>query len=655
MKKSNFRLFLDNFKDPKYLLFSLGIGVIYFVAARFGLNLAGAIREVSLVWPATGLSIAALLIFGIHFWPSILLASLIANWTSGTTFQPSFFIAIGATLEALIAVRLLQIFGFRKDMGRVRDAMAFIIFAALIATAVSATIGTTSLIYNGVGSWSLFWHIWREWWVGDMVGALIVAPFILVRSNLPKYLKINIKSLFTSSVLTIVFIFICILIATPFISPELIRFPLQYLLLPTIILGSFLHKQYGSTWKMLILSAFSVWSVVMGWGDSGLLFVQIFLGILAAFFMIFSSLVAEHDEALASVGYSERKFKSLIEHSYDGVVLVDFLGNVVYASPSTERVLGWSADYITGKSGFNLIHPDDRKMMQDKLKEIMLQPGKVITTEYRSLHKDGKVHFMEGTGINLLNDPAVNAIVVNFRDITDRTRLDEAKSEFVSFTAHELRGPLSTIRWYMEVLMGIKEMQKPKIQEYLWAIYSANLKMTDTVNMLLNINRMEMGTLINKPEPTNVPNLIKQSVLTFDEEIKTKKLVIKELYEEMPYIKIDPNLATIIFSNFISNAVKYTPKSGKITIEASLRQNRLNFSVSDTGVGIPENQKSRIFTKSFRADNVKLIQSQGSGLGLYLTKSVIDQLGGKIGFESEEKKGSKFWVKIPLPNDSNTK
>lgn len=642
--------FVRNFNKPKYLLKIFLIVVIYFFSAKFGLTLSGGIEQVSLVWPATGIAISSLLILGISYWPGILIGAFLANITSNETFSMAMGIAIGNTLEAVSATWLLSIIGFRKDFGRVRDAVFFIIFAALLATAISATIGVISLITGGVGSWKDFWLIWREWWIGDMIGALIVAPFILIRSDLQKLLKFDLRTFLTSLGLTCAFVFICLIVSTPLITVSLVRFPLQYLLLPTIILSSFLLKQHGSTWKMLILSSFSVLSIFMGWGEAELLFVQIFLGTLAMFFLIFSALVAEHNESLLEVKYSERKFKSLIEHSFNGVVLVDMTGKVIYASPSTEKVLGWNAEEITGKSGFDLIYPEDVHILKDKLKELLTESGRVVQTEYRSLHKDGKVHFMEASGTNLLQDPAVNAIVVNFRDITDRKKLDEAKSEFVSFTAHELRGPLSTTRWYLEVLLALKELQKGKIQDYLWAVYSANLRMNDTVNLLLNINRMEMGRLTNKPEPIDITAIVKQSLITFDEEIKSKKLHIKENLptKNQPYILLDPNLAGIVINNLISNAVKYTPKSGSVEVNSEVKKGILSFVVSDTGLGIPKSQESRIFTKSFRADNVKEQVPQGTGLGLYLTKSVIDQMGGKIYFESNLNKGTVFTVKIPV-------
>ncbi|EKE00027.1 MAG: multi-sensor signal transduction histidine kinase [uncultured bacterium] len=132
-------------------------------------------------------------------------------------------------------------------------------------------------------------------------------------------------------------------------------------------------------------------------------------------------------------------------------------------------------------------------------------------------------------------------------------------------------------------------------------------------------------------------------------QILEKKLIFQENYDSsIPTIFVDPKLISIVIENLMSNAVKYTPNNGKISLEVKKEGDSVILKVSDTGVGIPENQQNKIFSKLFRADNAKEIDPDGAGLGLYIVKEIIDHSVGTIWFESQEGKGTTFYVKLPL-------
>ncbi len=151
----------------KYLLKIVLLAFIYIVSAKFGLSLAYSVKQVTLVWPPTGISLAALVIFGFDLWPGILVGAFISNLTTNETIPIAFWIAIGNTLEAVVGAYLLRFFKFRKSFEKIRDVLVFIVFAAVISTMVSATIGTASLIFGGIiflfgliGGPEIFWGIW---------------------------------------------------------------------------------------------------------------------------------------------------------------------------------------------------------------------------------------------------------------------------------------------------------------------------------------------------------------------------------------------------------------------------------------------------------------------------------------------------------------
>lgn len=173
--------------------------------------------------------------------------------------------------------------------------------------------------------------------------------------------------------------------------------------------------------------------------------------------------------------------------------------------------------------------------------------------------------------------------------------------------------------------------------------------MVELVNALLNVSRLELGTFVVEPEPTDIVEVAKACAKEFKLQISEKKLVLQEKYDpDIPSISADPKLLNIVFGNLLSNAVKYNPDGGSIKLSISKANGRLSIVVADTGYGIPKNQQDKIFSKLFRADNVREKDTEGTGLGLYIVKSIIDHSGGKIWFESKENKGTTFYVTLPL-------
>ena len=182
--------------------------------------------------------------------------------------------------------------------------------------------------------------------------------------------------------------------------------------------------------------------------------------------------------------------------------------------------------------------------------------------------------------------------------------------------------------------------------------------MLDLVNALLDVSRIELGTMPISPEPLDLSEIAKSVLMEHKPQIDSKKLHIEEKYQEgLEKFNADRKIMRMIFENLISNAIKYTPNEGNIIVELSREaatpeeatnpSGWMSIKVSDNGIGIPPEQQDKVFDKMFRADNVKELDVSGSGLGLYILKSVIDGVGGKIYFTSELNKGSVFFVKLP--------
>jgi signal transduction histidine kinase len=224
--------------------------------------------------------------------------------------------------------------------------------------------------------------------------------------------------------------------------------------------------------------------------------------------------------------------------------------------------------------------------------------------------------------------------------------LDRAKTEFVGLASHQLRTPLTAVSWYTEMLLkkDFGELNE-KQADYLGEIYAGNQRMIDLVDDLLNTSRIDMGTLKVKPELVNLVEAMESVLSEFSPQISQKDISIeKKFSRNLPLVKIDPEHLGIVFQNILSNAVKYTSSKGKIVVEMRRQNSHILVKIADNGWGIPESQQKRIFTKLFRADNVRKKDMEGTGLGLYIARAIVKKSGGKIWFESKENKGTTFYI-----------
>lgn len=238
-----------------------------------------------------------------------------------------------------------------------------------------------------------------------------------------------------------------------------------------------------------------------------------------------------------------------------------------------------------------------------------------------------------------------------WKDASRVDEVDKAKTEFVSIASHQLRTPLTSVNWYSEMLLQYPSGARPKkYNEYLQKIHAGSQRMVSLVDTLLNVSRIELGTLPVEWRPVDVVELIRATIEEQRPQIAERNLALTlSVPRTKIIIRADPSLLQMIFQNLLSNAIKYTPPRGRVKVSvAQTDGDFLLVRVADTGYGIPQKDYGKIFSKMFRADNVKQKGSDGTGLGLYIVKSVITTMGGSIWFDSVESKGTTFYVRLPL-------
>lgn len=265
-------------------------------------------------------------------------------------------------------------------------------------------------------------------------------------------------------------------------------------------------------------------------------------------------------------------------------------------------------------------------------------------------------------GARLISDPEIVALIVisvtsvlfviafiitqSFDKLAEANRM---KSEFVSVVSHQLRSPLSNLKWAIEFLLSGRAGEiEGKQLEYFRILKENSTRMRELVADLLAVSRIESAGFAPKKTQFSVENLVQDLISQFEPLAKASNVELRLVKsDKIPHVFGDPSHIRQAIDNLIDNAIRYVEERGVVQIELSQRRNGVYLAVKDNGVGIPDRDKKYIFQKFFRSENALRYQTEGSGLGLYIAKSYIEKSGGKIGFASQEGKGSTFWLVLP--------
>jgi PAS domain S-box-containing protein len=351
---------------------------------------------------------------------------------------------------------------------------------------------------------------------------------------------------------------------------------------------------------------------------------------------------------------NEERFMQLTEKIPEVYWITDLqpTEKVVYVSPTFENIWGIprSALYQNSRVWTDHIHSDDKERVK-KAFENMISTGANFETEYRVVRPDGSERIVRDRG-DIVVDEKLNKtrIVGVARDITMERSVDKQKTEFVSLASHQLKTPIGAMNWNVEMLLnGDYGAMSMKQKEVLDEVYTLGNRMNELVNGLLNVSRIESGSLIIEPVPTDFVKLCQEVLMEMKSRIAKKgHQLVTSFAEKIEKVPADQRLLRVIFQNFISNAIKYTPDKGKIGVSIKIDGDNIVFSVSNNGEPIPSADQSKIFGKMFRASNANTQDPDGNGLGLYIVKDIVETAGGKIWFTSKAGEDTVFYASFPL-------
>jgi PAS domain S-box-containing protein len=378
----------------------------------------------------------------------------------------------------------------------------------------------------------------------------------------------------------------------------------------------------------------------------------------------FTSRVLQPDPAIlemfAALGQQLGEFvgrtraQEQLEHFFtmsgDLLCIANFDGYFARVNASWTRLLGYSATELLSRPYIEFVHHEDREATV--VVAANLQRGEPLSAfENRFRCKDGSYKWLQWTATPRLDEQLIYAVA---HDTTDRKQLEhqtletlKMRNDFVSFVTHQLRTPLSGIKWMLELSNDTPEGAEKA--SYIEDARESADRLIGLVNDLLDASRLESGKLQLSLEPVDIREVTDAVLADVATLVREKHHSLDVQAEtDVPVAMLDRQLMRQVILNLTSNAIKYTPPDGRIEIRVGTRGRSLYWSIRDSGIGISSEAQKRLFEKFFRADNAHTVDTEGTGLGLYLVRLIVDRLGGAIACESAEGRGTLFHFTLPM-------
>jgi PAS domain S-box-containing protein len=346
------------------------------------------------------------------------------------------------------------------------------------------------------------------------------------------------------------------------------------------------------------------------------------------------------------------RLAQIFDSTSDGILLVSRDGEIQAANRQAGELLGFDPSSVIGvrlsqlAAGRRSAGADQDRVFED-LGAILDKPDRGDDGDL-DLQRIGRTVHWVGRPIK---DPAGATVgfTLTLHDVTHERQVSQMKTDFVSFVTHQLRTPLAGIKWMLELAAQAPEVPA-EAASYVADARTAAERLIGLVNDLLDISRLESGKLTVTLQPTNLGKLTRSSVDDLGALIRDRRLRLSLIgVDDAPMVMAEPQLLRQVIVNLTSNALKYTPSGGEISIRIEREDTyQIRWTITDSGIGIPKSALGRLFEKFYRAENVHTVETEGTGLGLYLVRLIIERLAGEVWCESEEGRGAMFIFTLPI-------
>jgi signal transduction histidine kinase len=638
----------------KELLWLLAVAAAYFVAGKLALRLAFVHESATAVWPPTGIALAALMLRGRRAAPAVFVGAFLVNQTTAGSTLSSLGIATGNLLEALLGAWLVQRYaGGAHAFERPRTVARFALAAGLLGTAVSATIGVASLVGLGFAASASARLIWLTWFLGDLGGALVVTPVLVLWAQQPRWGHGRL-ALLEAGAIAVVLAASGWLVFGPVLPPVARGVPVAVACLPPLVWAALRFGPRETATGTLLACGVAVAGTLRGLGPYGLEPPHVSLLLLQGYAVITGIVVLA---LAAAVFQQEAAHRSLHDRDAQALAEAQAVAHIgSWTWDITTNQVSWSDELFLvfgrppGSAGIDYdaflsaVHVADRSRVDQTVRR-SFATGDPFFFDHRIVRPDGAERWVHGRGRVVMGAEGPLRMVGTCQDITDRRRAEEASRAFLANAAHELRTPLTSVLGLSDLISGLgRTLNQPLLEEYCEMLRKQGLRARRLISGLLDVSRMEQGLLEVRLERVVLNDLVHRAA---DAVPRADDRRLEIDVPETLAAQADPLRMEEVLVNLLQNAYLYGgPCVGLQGFESG---GQVHLRVWDDGDGVPADLLPHLFQPFARAQSART--QEGSGLGLTIVHGLVQAQNGRVWYEPRQPRGAQFVVCLPRVSD----
>ncbi len=333
---------------------------------------------------------------------------------------------------------------------------------------------------------------------------------------------------------------------------------------------------------------------------------------------------------------------TILSSMFEGIMVTNAREEIVLMNPALRKMFMIDAD-PTGKKILDTLR---NSAVQKIVDQLLLQNAKFINEKITISQPEEK--FIEINGVSLTSHNQVEGCVLVFHDLTEIRRLERIRQDFVANVSHELRTPVASITGYTETLLDGALDDKTHAREFIETIHADGNRLANLIDDLLDLSKIESGKMDMVFLPLELKPIVQRVIGILDQSARDKSLAVSnEISDSLSRVLADEKRLSQVLLNLLDNALKYTPAGGSIKINARATEKYIQVDISDTGIGIPAEDLTRIFERFYRVDKARSRELGGTGLGLSIVRNIISAHGGEVWVRSDYGRGSIFSFTLP--------